>query len=83
MARATAQLRKLPLWGISDVPDEQINFEWPTKADFERFNIKKVPELQAITFWFKDNNTVCLRGVQFEHVSNNFKSPVFETGDIM
>ena len=83
MARAPLQFRKLPLWGVTDVSDEDINFEWPKRSDLDRLNIKKIPELQNISFWFKDSNTVCLRGVQFEHVSNNLKSPVFETGDIM
>ena len=56
-------LRKLPLWGIQDVPENEINFEWPKKSDLDQFNIKKIPELERITFWFKDANTVCMRGV--------------------
>ena len=77
-------LRKLPLWGVSDVGENEINFEWPRKVDLQRFNFKRVPELRSITFWFKDSNTVCMRGVQFEHESkDSFKSPLFETGDAM
>ena len=76
------QLRKLPLWGISDVPESEINFEWPKLEDLERLNLKKIPELEKIVFWFKDSNTVCLRGMQFKH-ANDIKSPMFETGDVM
>ena len=82
MAREALQLRRLPLWGVVDVADDEINFEWPKRQDLERHNLKKIPELTQITFWFKDSNTVCLRGVKFEHV-NNFRSPTFETGDLM
>ena len=80
--REPFQLRKLPLWGVSDVRDEDINFEWPSMQAIESTGLKRVPELIQITFFFKDSNTVCLRGVQFEHASN-LKSPVFDTGDVM
>ena len=82
MAREQFQLRKLPLWGITEVRDSDINFEWPKLQDLERSGLKKMPPLTSITFWFKDVNTVCLRGMKFEH-SGNFKSPLFETNDTM
>ena len=38
--------------------------------------------MRQITFFFKDSNTVCLRGIKFDHASG-FESPIFETGDMM
>ena len=75
-------LHKLPLWGISNVPENEINFDWPTAQDVERLKLKKMPKLTGMTFFFKDSNTVCLRGLQFEH-ENDINSPCFETGDQM
>ena len=81
MGREPPKIRKLPLWGITNVPDNEINFEWPKQRDLMALGSRQMPELQSITFLFKDSNTVCMRGVQFTHV-NNLRSPVFETGDI-
>lgn len=51
----------------------------------QRHYNNRFPELRKITFWFKDSNTVCMRGIQFEHEaqdgSTRVKSPMFDTGD--
>ena len=69
------------MWGVADIPEGDINFDWPRQEDLARFRTNKVPELSAITFWFKDNNTVCLRAIQFEHVGGELNSPLYDTGD--
>ena len=74
-------LRRLPLWGVTDVQEHEINFEWPKAENLQRYKNKSVPELSAISFWFKDNNTVCLRAVQFDYVAPELNSPLFDTGD--
>lgn len=56
-------VRRLPLWGISQVPQEQIDFEFPTKAVLERWLSQGVPDLEQINLWFRDPNTVCLRAI--------------------
>ena len=35
---AGAKLRKLPLWGVEQVDDEEIDFEWPTQEMFANMN---------------------------------------------
>jgi len=80
IGRTEIILRKLPMWGVA-VNDQDCNFEWPKECDLARYRTKKVPELEAITFWFKDNNTVCLRAIQFDHVDGELKSPLYDTGD--
>lgn len=47
----------------------------------ETFKVKKMPPLQKIDFWFKDNNTVCMRAVKFTHMNEELASPLFDTGD--
>jgi len=81
MGREPLKLRKLPLWGVTNVSDADINFVWPNPEALKNLGMKQIPELQSISFWFKDTNTVCLRGVQFTH-TNNVKSPLYETGDV-
>ena len=81
MGREPLKLRRLPLWGVTNIQDADINFSWPNLNDLKNLGLKQVPELHSITFWFKDSNTVCLRGVQFSH-ANNLESPMFETGDV-
>ncbi len=81
MGREPIELRRLPLWGVTNVQDSDISFAWPRPEDIKNLGMKQIPELQSITFWFKDSNTVCLRGIQFTH-NANFKSPRYETGDV-
>jgi len=75
--KSTAELRRLPLWGVTNINDTDINFSWPSQAE-----AASTPTLETIRFWFKDANTVCMRGVQFCH-ANQVSSQRFSTGDVM
>ena len=58
IGRSTVELRRLPLWGVTNIPDDAINFTWPSQSE-----AATIPPLETIRFWFKDANTVCMRGV--------------------
>lgn len=76
MGRTAPELRKMPLWGVSNVAEKDINFSWPSREEAHM-----IQPLESIRFWFKDTNTVCMRGVQFFH-ENQVSSPRFSTGDL-
>jgi|Transcript_11682 hypothetical protein len=76
LGRSAPELRKLPLWGVSNIADKDINFSWPNAEDAHL-----IAPIESIRFWFKDTNTVCMRGVQFFH-TNQVSSPRFSTGDL-
>jgi len=62
----------LPLWG-EDVTSEEINFEWPTEANFEKMSPDV--KLQSLEFMNYMNNLGSVK----VNLSNEQSSPVFKS----